>query len=432
MKMDSQLATEHFDDEIDLYELWQTIWSQKWLILAITALTSVLAVIYALNATQTYQTEASLLPPNTAQIESIRLSELSGFDITRPTQESVYQTYIEKLTSSEAITHLLNLESHNIFLKNDLQLSDTQAYSYLNKNLIITPPSESKQNLVFQSLDTNIAFQASDPIMSFDILNDFLRVSAELTNQEIRYNLLSSIESNLNRLEIEYTQENARVNREIEAEIMRLEEADLEKKETLLQKIALLKDKAKLDREYRIIRLKNDFNIAQALGIETPVNPSEYNRQANNVSRVDINSQNPSRYWLGTKALGQEILTLESRHSDDAFISELPDLLRQLEALKVNQRIERLKNRKDNFPFSDSLRELNTKMAKLKQAKAKIEQADFSTYKISQAPMIPESPIKPNKKLIVAVAFVLGGMLGVFIALIRGAVRKRQQTLNAV
>ncbi|AEG31978.1 Wzz/FepE/Etk N-terminal domain-containing protein [Thiomicrospira cyclica] len=481
-----------YDDEIDLYELWQTIWSQKWLIAIATIIMTVIAGLYAINMTPTYQSEASLLPPSSAQIDSIRLSELSGFNLERPTQESVYQTYLENLTSSEAIMHLLRLEPHQAFIQNELQLSETQAYRFLRKNLTITTP-EISQKEVFKLLSTRIAFQASSPHISYEILSDFLSASADLTTQEIRNSLLTSIELKISRLLSEYEQENARVNREIEAEIKRLEEDDLESKTVLLQKfelenqrvnreiqaeikrleetdiehkenlteqIKLLREKAKLDREFRIARLKTDLNIAQALGIETPVNPSDYNRQAGNVSRIDINSQNPSRYWLGTKALTQEIRSLQQRTSDDPFISELPDLFRQLEALNVNQRIERLKNRQDNFPFSeelrsiqaklnqldeeniriltlknrtdnfpfsDSLRSLHNKLEVLNEAKTKIAQADFSVFRVAQLPMVPENPIKPNKKLIVAVALVLGGMLGIFIALIRGAVRKRKQ-----
>jgi LPS O-antigen subunit length determinant protein (WzzB/FepE family) len=481
-----------YDDEIDLYELWQTIWSQKWLIVNLTTIVTVIAGLYAINMTPTYQSEASLLLPSSAQIDSIRLSELSGFNLERPTQESVHQTYLENLTSSEAIMYLVNLEKHQAFLQNDLQLSEKQAYDFLRKNLSITTP-ETSQKQVFQLLETRISFQASSPNISYEILSDFLNASAALTTKEIRNNLLTSIDFEISRLFSEYEQENARVNREIEseikrleeddlesktvllqkfelenqrinreiqAEIKRLEEADIEQKENLTEQIKLLRDKAKLDREFRIARLKADLKIAQALGIETPVNPFDYNRQANNVSRVDINSQTPSRYWLGTKALTQEIGSLEQRISDDPFISELPDLLRQLKALNVNQRIERLKNRQDNFPFSeelrtiqaklnqldeeniriltlknrtdnfpfsDSLRSLHNKLEVLNEAKTKIEQADFNVFRVAQLPMVPEKPIKPNKQLIVAVALVLGGMLGVFIALIRGAVRKRKQ-----
>lgn len=46
-------------------------------------------------------------------------------------------------------------------------------------------------------------------------------------------------------------------------------------------------------------------------------------------------------------------------------------------------------------------------------------------YRVEQTPAVNPDPIKPKKPLIVALGVVLGGMLGVFIALIRLMLRKR-------
>lgn len=48
-----------------------------------------------------------------------------------------------------------------------------------------------------------------------------------------------------------------------------------------------------------------------------------------------------------------------------------------------------------------------------------------SLYLVEQMPEVPDQPIKPKKPLVLALGLVLGGMLGVFIALIRLMLRKR-------
>ena len=48
-----------------------------------------------------------------------------------------------------------------------------------------------------------------------------------------------------------------------------------------------------------------------------------------------------------------------------------------------------------------------------------------SIVAIDKPPSVPVAPIKPNKKLIVALALVLGGMVAVLFVLIRQAVRNR-------
>lgn len=53
----------------------------------------------------------------------------------------------------------------------------------------------------------------------------------------------------------------------------------------------------------------------------------------------------------------------------------------------------------------------------------------LNLVRIDQVAVEPANPIKPNKKLIVAIGIMLGGMLGVFVALIRSMIRKRK---NAV
>ena len=51
------------DDTIDLYELWITLWSKRWLVIGVTVVAALGSVVYALVAPQIYKAEALLLPP---------------------------------------------------------------------------------------------------------------------------------------------------------------------------------------------------------------------------------------------------------------------------------------------------------------------------------------------------------------------------------
>jgi uncharacterized protein involved in exopolysaccharide biosynthesis len=51
-----------YDDEIDLFELWETIWSGKWLIIAVTAVFGVGGVGYALRAPEKFKAQVSVMP----------------------------------------------------------------------------------------------------------------------------------------------------------------------------------------------------------------------------------------------------------------------------------------------------------------------------------------------------------------------------------
>ncbi|MEP1744156.1 MAG: Wzz/FepE/Etk N-terminal domain-containing protein [Kangiellaceae bacterium] len=72
------LAPDSFqsDDEIDLKELWNAIWSGKWLIIGITFVFSVASVLYALSLPDEYKSTAVLAPASSSS--SSQLSKLAG------------------------------------------------------------------------------------------------------------------------------------------------------------------------------------------------------------------------------------------------------------------------------------------------------------------------------------------------------------------
>ncbi len=204
-------------------------------------------------------------------------------------------------------------------------------------------------------------------------------------------------------------------------------EKDAQSKAEINEQIRLLREKVKLQREFQIERLQADYALAKKLGIHQPIDPLDYKRSSGS-SRTElvINNANPSRYWLGTEILAAEIKNLKDRKNDDAYISGLADLKQKLKALEVNHRINTLKQRQNNLPFSKSLRNLKVEIEKLQEAEDKVKKADFDVTRIVEPPVKPYKPVKPKKALILAVAGVLGLMLGVFIALIRRAVKKRR------
>lgn len=57
-----------YDDEIDLFELWETIWSGKWLIVGITALFGVGGVGYALLAPEKFKAQVSVMPADAKSV----------------------------------------------------------------------------------------------------------------------------------------------------------------------------------------------------------------------------------------------------------------------------------------------------------------------------------------------------------------------------
>ncbi|MAD86596.1 MAG: hypothetical protein CL912_26875, partial [Deltaproteobacteria bacterium] len=73
-----QYAQSFEDDTIDLYELWITLWSKKWLVIGVTVVAALGSVVYALLAPQIYKAEALLLPPKAKDVKSFNVQLENG------------------------------------------------------------------------------------------------------------------------------------------------------------------------------------------------------------------------------------------------------------------------------------------------------------------------------------------------------------------
>ena len=68
----------HFDDEIDLRELFYVVLEGKWIIVSLTAFASIVGVIYSLSLPNIYESKALLVPVNSSSGISGALRSYSG------------------------------------------------------------------------------------------------------------------------------------------------------------------------------------------------------------------------------------------------------------------------------------------------------------------------------------------------------------------
>lgn len=141
-------------------------------------------------------------------------------------------------------------------------------------------------------------------------------------------------------------------------------------------------------REDQLARLREALVVAKTIGIEKPQMTVARPPTQDNVAPFIDGSQ---MYALGRVALQGEIDVLEARKSND--------------------------------PFIPSLRTLESRLGRLSQIN--VDAKDVHVFRSYQNAITPELPIKPKKTLIVTLGSVLGGLLGIFVALIRNALQRR-------
>ena len=91
------------------------------------------------------------------------------------------------------------------------------------------------------------------------------------------------------------------------------------------------------------------------------------------------------------------------------------------------ERVNVLKNRKSDEPFIPEL--VNLDNEKLRLELHTIDAIDLNAMQLRQFAIAPTIPIKPNKKLIVLIAFFGSLMFSIFLALAMNALKPPEKTL---
>ena len=112
--------------------------------------------------------------------------------------------------------------------------------------------------------------------------------------------------------------------------------------------------------------------------------------------------------------------------SDDPFIPELVTLNNQLNEVQNNNLLKTLETRQDDSPFIAEIANLDVEKIKLESRV--VAMIGVSAMQLSQLALIPKSPIKPNKRLIVLLAFIGSFMMSILLALIMGALKPDEKT----
>lgn len=162
--------------------------------------------------------------------------------------------------------------------------------------------------------------------------------------------------------------------------------------QSVQNRIAVLREGARKYREDRIARLSEELEIANKVGLQSSkVKASRISSDGELGQFVDGNLM----YMRGAHAIRAELDVLQNRKNDDPFIAGLRELENQLDFL----------------------------------AKVSANPDGVAVFTLDSAAKVSETPVKPKKALILALGLVLGGMFGIFIALIRSVLAKRRESI---
>lgn len=326
-------------DEIDLIELVRGLWAQKWLILGVTLLVTVGAGFYAFLSKPVYEAKLFIMPPTQNGIAELNYGRGKSTELDLYSIKHVYSVFTRNLQGESLRQKFFN----EVFLPSLSEAERKGAmdrlYERFSKELVV---KQGKSN----SDRFSITVQGENPQQATEWARTYVQHAAEAAEAELVKNVTTEAAVRARNLE---------------------------------QRIVSLRENAQRIREDRIQQLREALKIAESIGLTTPA--------VSSTAAVDITVETGNKldYQRGSKALAAEVAALESRSSDDAFISDL-------RALQMRYKFYR---------------------------KLNVDRDSLWVYRQDGSVEVPESPIKPRKSLILVVGFISGMVLGGFIALIR-------------
>lgn len=344
------------NEETDLFDILQSLWCQRLLIGVCIAIATGLALLYAYMSVPLYEARASLLPPTRGDIAGYNLGR-SGVSTLKPTQHQDQ--------SASGLVEFTVDDVYAVFTRNLKSESLRKAF-FKETYLPTLPPEKDKK--------------ARDKL--WDEFNEVLKVVNPDPKLRPEYFEVVVEHSDPDKATEWVNLYVMRAAKQSEASMMRSVSSEIQTRiEALRNRIEALRMGAERDRVDRAAVLREALQIAEAVGLEGPVAPTGRTSIDGDLECMD----GGLTYMRGTKALRAELALLTARKSDDPFIHELSGLKTQLAFYK----------------------------------RINVEPENVAVFTLDTPAEVPETPSKPQKLLFAAIGFVLGGMLGVFIALIR-------------
>lgn len=343
-------------DEIDLRQLFLTIWKSKALILIVTLIATLVAVAYATFATPTYKALAIIAPPAPADLAAYNLAndmlhlpqsvakggEIAAIpsgpngplDLTPDTAYHAFLAQLQSATLRQAFFNKVYLPDHPDDAKSPT--ASAQLRATLNQQLSIQvaePPSAGT---------TTVSLQGRDPTKTAAWLNQYVAMARAAAHDKLVTKLKVAVDMRLQ--EIDHQAEGLRV-------------------------------VAAAERRRNLRHLEDALKIAQSLQLTKPLS----------AGNLVASYEGPATYLRGSDALQAEIGLLKARAGDDDYIPHLPELLYARHLLRA----------------------------------ARINPEPLSVVAIEQPALPPTSPIQPRKELIIVLGIFLGIMIGTLVALFR-------------
>ena len=373
------------DDEIDLFELFETLWRGKWKIITTTFVAALVGITFSFVQPNSYQVSTPIQNgKQSVFLQYIALNDLLEdkgllFDSEKNSNGysfnsvSVFEMFVTEFNDYE---EMINVLSDNYFVKQSIEELDEigkrTALIGFAKSFALKRPSRDGENWL-------LSFEWHDNFEGARLLDDAIQqtlINTQKATKDNIDNLASSVDIR-NSLELDNLRNELRLNK--------IKQIYAEKK--------------------RLQYLIEQSAIAREIGIESnSLNSNDLSRSSQNRIALSISPNAFPFYLRGYKAIEKEISLISNRSDEEA-------LLMKSGYIEIKEKILSL----ENDLSSSQLRTASKLIANDSPNK-------WVEYDLEFA----DSKSQKKSKLYVALSILLGGMFGAMYVLVSNSIRKRK------
>jgi len=353
-------------DEIDLVDLVRSLWDGKWLVIGVMCITLMLAAAYLVLVPKTYTASFEISPLPAAQLGIY--NELNATQLMAVNKQELLSLFIDDIKSYNGIQSFIKTYGYLEQQKDETDPEFAFRQRAAVYDFALVSPASKKGEGAQPNWSLNITTQ--NPKIASQIVADALALSNQNVNEQLVkvFQLSSERYARKNKFAIEDLE--LKKQRALAAYDMRIE-----------AELADLAENAQIARE---INLKDGTFLAQFY--------------SNNASVMAPSGQEEPLYLRGYLSIEKEIEVLQSRENVASFVDELPAIEDAILTLLQDQTLTRADDIFSKTPIGTD------------QFLAAVYDLASIDYKS-----------KTKDTLVLVLAIVLGGMLGVFVLLIRNA-----------
>lgn len=284
----SRKEAEQMDYEIDLFELIESLWKEKVLIVAITAVITLIGGGVAFSLTPTYEASVKMLPPSQSDV-----AELAKFDVLQSSQSQSqsqsFAEFLQILKSNQLLKTFLSQEGVKATLFSP-ETSSQKALSALEKIAVVEIPKKGPMT------EVSLNFQFKDAALAADYANQLVQLAVDQYRANIAQTFASEKDQEVNKL--------------------------LDQQESLIST-----HEGRLNME--ITKLQEAYEIARKLKIDEPVESRNISVKTAARSSV-ITEEIRYLYSQGARALSAEIETVKERQKNLFMVDGLMEIEQRL------------------------------------------------------------------------------------------------------